>query len=326
MQFVKATKSKAKLRLALIGPSGSGKTYSALAIAQTIATNNRVAVIDTERGSASKYSGYFEFDVLELNEHSVESYIGAISCAGDQGYDVLIIDSLSHAWAGKGGILEFVDEQKRRDKNDFGAWRTATPKHNQLVDSILAAPMHVIVTMRSKTEYVVEKDSRGKTSVRKVGMQPIQRDGLEYEFDVVGDMDHDHYLTITKSRCREVADKSIQKPGAEFATTLLAWLTDGTEAAPAEYTPAPRKRADIYRDITAERERLGWDRETLKSELAKHCEIRDAQSAEAGLLESAISWLRNQDCAPQTTVKDIPKAELDELFEPDAETSHYGEH
>jgi AAA domain len=227
--FTKATKKQSKLRMALVGPAGSGKTYTALSIAKGL--GQRVALIDTERGSASKYSGKggFEFDVLELESFAPDRYIEGIGAASQAGYDVLVIDSLSHAWAGKDGLLEFVDKVAARMKtaNSFAAWREATPLHNKLVDAILSAPLHLIVTMRAKTEYVQEKDERGKTTIRKVGMQPVQRDGLEFEFDVVADLDQDNAFIVSKTRCSALSGAVITKAGADVAKTLAAWLSDG---------------------------------------------------------------------------------------------------
>jgi len=229
--FRRAVKSRAKLRFALIGPSGSGKTYTALAIAAGL--GQRVAVIDTEHGSASKYADLFGFDVLELSSYSPERYVEALKAAAAAGYEVVVIDSLSHAWMGKDGALELVDRAAARSKsgNSFGAWREVTPQHNAMVEAIITSPCHVICTMRSKTEYVQDRDERGKTVIRKVGLQPVQRDGMEYEFDIVGDIDHDHKLVITKSRIPALSDAVIPKPGGELASQLREWLEAGTEQA-----------------------------------------------------------------------------------------------
>src|SRR5262249_26069414 len=142
--------------------------------------------------------------------------------------DALVIDSLSHAWMGKDGALEQVDRAaKRSSGNSFAAWRDVTPMHNRLVDAMLSCRCHLIVTMRSKTEWVLEDDARGKKVPRKVGMAPIQRDGVEYEFDVVGDFDIHHTLTISKSRCSELDGAVIEKPGRDLARTLKRWLDEG---------------------------------------------------------------------------------------------------
>jgi AAA domain len=234
--FKKATKSQSKLRLALLGPTGSGKTYTALRIAKGL--GQRIAVIDTERGTARKYSGdVAEFDVLELETFAPATYVEAIKAAEAEGFDVLIIDSLSHAWMGKEGALEQVDKiGKRKGSGDgggnFGAWREVTPMHNGLVDAILGARMHVICTLRVKMEYVMEEDSRGKKSVRKIGLQPQQRDGVEYEFDVIADIDQEHNLIVSKSRCSALDKAVIPNAGPEVAEKLLAWLGDGAPVVP----------------------------------------------------------------------------------------------
>lgn len=226
--FKRATKSQAKLRMALMGPSGSGKTFTSLSVASAL---GKVAVIDTEHGSASKYGDRFMFDVLELTEYHPQQYIDAIKAAGEAGdYDVLVIDSLSHAWNGSGGVLEIVDRAAKRSdaKNTFAAWRDATPLHNALVEALLAAPLHLITTMRSKTEYVLERDERGKMTPRKVGMAPVQREGMEYEFDVVAEMDMQNTLSVTKTRIPKLQGKVIPQPGEKLGETLKAWLLDGT--------------------------------------------------------------------------------------------------
>jgi nucleoside-triphosphatase THEP1 len=243
MGFKKATKAAAKLRLGLIGPAGSGKTMTALRVAHGL--GGRVAVIDTERGSASLYSGErgLDFDVLELDSYEAEKFIQAIAQAEAEGYDVLIIDSLSHAWAGKGGILEFVDKAaKRSGGGSFSGWRDATPLHNQLVDAILGAKLHIICTLRSKVEHVIEQVN-GRTQVRKVGLQPVQRDGLEYEFTVVGDVTQDHELIVTKTRAAWLKDQIIREAGEELGKQLAAWLSDGLPS-PVVSAPTPARTAE----------------------------------------------------------------------------------
>ncbi len=226
--FQKAVKFKAKLRLAVIGPAGSGKTYTSLAIATAIAAKDggRIALIDTEYGSASKYADQFNFDVLNLDApFHPDRFIEAIKDAEDAGYDVLIIDSLSHAWSGPGGVLQLKDEfSKLREYNDYTAWRPAGDIQNRLVQAILRSRVHVIATMRSKTEYVVEKDERGRSVPRKVGMAPVQRDGFEYEFDVMFDMDIENNAIVTKTRCPALTNKVFARPGADVAEILYEWL------------------------------------------------------------------------------------------------------
>ena len=238
--FHKATRSHAKLRLALIGPAGSGKTFSALSLATNLIPSGRVALIDTECGSAELYGNRFDFDTMNLDRHSPLDYVEAISAAESAGYDVLVIDSLSHAWIGKDGALAQVDQQvERGGGNSFSAWRHVTPKHNALVDKILSCRLHLIATIRAKTEYVQEKNDKGKTEIKKLGMAAIQRDGLEYEFTCVGDLDSSNTLKISKTRLDGVIAPGdiFERPGAALAQKIRAWLFEGGAPAPAPIAP-----------------------------------------------------------------------------------------
>jgi len=213
------------------GPAGSGKTYSALRFAHMLAAGGQIAVIDTERGSASKYVGEspdgipWAFDVEQLTDFSPERYTEVINTAGKAGYAVLLVDSLSHAWEGKGGALDIKD---RQGGNQWTAWRAVTPIHGRMVDAILQSPCHVITTMRSRMEYVQETDDKGRVAIRKVGMAPIQRPGMEYEFDIVCDIDWAHILSVSKTRCPAIVDLKMEKPGPEFMAPVLEWLNSGT--------------------------------------------------------------------------------------------------
>lgn len=224
--FKKAVKHESKLRLSIAGPSGSGKTYSALAIGTSL--GDRVAVIDTEHGSAEKYADVFTFDVLNLDApFHPDRFIEAIEAAAEGGYDVVVVDSLSHAWNGPGGLLEIVDQAAARmkTKNTFGAWKEATPIHNRMIETIIRTDIHIIATMRSKQEYALQEDNRGRKSVQKLGMAPIQRDGMEYEFDVFAEMTMENKMIIQKTRCSSLAGMVIDKPGVDVALALKMWLT-----------------------------------------------------------------------------------------------------
>ncbi len=239
MEFRKAVKHGAKLRLAICGPSGSGKTYTLLKLASEL--GGPIAVVDTERGSASKYADIFDFDVLELGSYDPRRLVEMIDAAAQRGYQVLCIDSLSHFWMGKDGELDQVDRIARRSQsnNSFGAWKQVTPMHNELVDRIIGAPLHVLVSLRAKTEWVLERDEKtGKTAPRKVGLAPVMRDGIEYEFDVCGEMDQENTLIITKSRCPKLSGGVFLKPGKEVAEILKEWL-NGPPAPPQELEPPP---------------------------------------------------------------------------------------
>ncbi|POB12215.1 ATP-binding protein [Sulfobacillus sp. hq2] len=227
--FTPAVKHRHFLRMALVGPAGTGKTYTALRLAQGLGA--RIAVVDTEHDSASLYAPLFAFDVLPLGSFAPQAYLDAIAAARTYGYDVLILDSLSHAWAGKDGILERQAKAAGPDQwgNDRLAWRAVTAEHNALIEAIMQAPLHVLVTLRSRVDYVVETDAQGKVTVRKVGLRPIQQDGLEFDLDVVGTLDEDHTLTITKTRCAALSRGVFPEPGAEVATLLRTWLQDGAD-------------------------------------------------------------------------------------------------
>ena len=228
--FKKAERKRSKLRLALCGPSGSGKTYSALQMA--FGMGGKVALIDTENGSASLYSHLGEFDVCEIAPpFTVQKYIEAIKGAEQAGYDVLVVDSLTHAWAGQGGLLEEVDKRaaSSSSKNSYAAWRDVTPMHNRLVDTILQSNLHMIVTMRSKTAYEMEKDANGKVAPVKKGMAPIQRDGLEYEFTVVLDLDNQKHVAEAGKDRTGLFDGKVFVPTQETGKELIEWLDSGSE-------------------------------------------------------------------------------------------------
>lgn len=238
--FRQAERKQSKLRMTIDGPAGSGKSYTALRFAHALAQGGKIAAIDTERGSLSKYAGeapdgiVWNFDVVELTQFSPEKYTEAIQAAGRMGYTVLIIDSLSHAWEGAGGALEIKD---RQGGNQYAAWRAVTPIHNRMIDSILKSPCHIITSMRSRMEYVQEVDSgTGKVVIRKVGLSPIQRPGMEYEFDLVCDIDWSHIMTVSKSRCSAVQDLKVEKPGPSFMAPVIDWLQSGSSA-PVSSTP-----------------------------------------------------------------------------------------
>ena len=168
----------------------------------------RICVIDTENGSGSLYVGTVvggvrvgEYLTINLEApFNAARYLEAIEAAENAGVEFLIIDSLSHAWSGEGGLLDMQANIAKRSGNSYTAWRDVTPLHNKLVDRILQCPMHVATTLRTKTEYVIEDNGNGKKSPRKVGMAPIFREGLEYEFSVFFELSQDHSAAATKDR------------------------------------------------------------------------------------------------------------------------------
>jgi hypothetical protein len=231
--FVKATKKQAKLRAAVFGPAGAGKTFTALAIAKGL--GGKVALIDSERSSAAKYADRYDFDTVDLGRKNIAEYIEYIGQAGEAGYDVLIIDSLSHAWA---ELLEEIDKLAgaKYKGNTWSAWSEGTPKQKKLVDAILSYPGHIIATMRSKTEWQTTQDGNGKSRPVRVGLAPEQGKGIEYEFDLLLELSTDHVANVIKDRTGKFQDQLIDKPGEKFGRELVAWLSEG--AAP---PPPPKK-------------------------------------------------------------------------------------
>jgi len=229
-QFHKAERKKGKLRLAIAGPAGSGKTYSALLIA--LGLGGRIAMIDTERGSGELYDHLGHYDACTIHPpFEPKKYVEAIHAAEDLGYETIIIDSLSHAWVGQGGLLDVHGHIADKTGNSWSAWRQVTPKHNELVDAMLQSKCHIVATMRSKMEYA-QVEENGKKQVKKLGMSPIQRDGMEYEFTVFIDLDQQHTATTTKDRTT-LFDGQYFVPTIETGRTLLAWLENNGQAAPA---------------------------------------------------------------------------------------------
>lgn len=242
--FRKAERAALLVRLLLMGPSGSGKTWTALELATGLADSGQIAVVDTERSSSLRYGDLFEFDQVDLEDPTVEAYIAAFDAAADGGYSVLIIDSISHAWD---AVLAYVDEVAARQMsgNRFAGWKEGTPLHKRFLSSILDFPGHVIATARSKQEYVLEEDEKGRKVPRKVGMAPVQRDGVEYEFDAILDLDLSHKAVVTKSRFAPFADRVIPKPDRKLGDELRVWAAGGTGARPLTKTEIKRLAAEI---------------------------------------------------------------------------------
>jgi hypothetical protein len=241
MQFKKAERKKAKLRLELTGPSGSGKTLGALMIAKGI--GGKIAFIDTEHESASLYAepvrlangAMFtppDFDTLSLSApFAPERFVEAIRSAEDAGYDIIILDSATHEWSGVGGCLEINDNlaASKYRGNSFTAWNETTPRHRAFVDAILRSRCHVIVTARSKTEMAQTEDRDGKKKVIKLGMKAEQRDGLEYEFTTVLDIIHaGNYATASKDRTG-IFSGDPAPITEETGRKLAAWLENGID-------------------------------------------------------------------------------------------------
>lgn len=303
--FQKATKQQRKLRLALYGPAGSGKTYSALGIARGLAgPAGKVAVIDTERASASLYADAFDFDVASLDRASIEAVSGALRAAGAAGYDVVVIDSLSHAWQ---ELLAEIDALAARSfrGNTHAAWAQGTPKQRALVSAILGYPGHVIVTMRAKTEWVIEDNDRGKKTPRAVGLAPEQGKGIEYEFDLLAEVDR-AALRVVKDRTGRYQDQVLDRPGAPLGAELAAWLADAaappvvekprhdpswTDAERARFCAALNDLGTSYDDVAARLESKGSPRPSAMTTEQRAGVVRrlraEAQAARAAAADDA---------------------------------------
>lgn len=227
IEFKPADRKALFARIALTGPSGSGKTYTALTLATALGEN--LGVIDTERGSASKYVGLngWQFETVQPDSYSPLSLVETLGVAAGRGFDAVLIDSLSHYWMGADGMLEQVDRRAKNGGN-FSGWKEVRPDERKMIDAIVSYPGHVIVTMRSKTEYVIEENDKGKKQPVKVGLKPDQREGIEYEFDLIGDMDMDNTLTVSKSRIHTLSKAVVPMPTEELAYQIRDWMADGT--------------------------------------------------------------------------------------------------
>lgn len=272
MQIRKAERRKAKLRLGLVGPSGSGKTRSSLEIA--FGLGGKVGLIDTEHGSGDLYAHLGDYDIIQISApYTVSKYLQAIRAFEEAGYDVIIIDSLSHAWAGEGGLLD--KQGKIADSgsgNSYTAWRKVTPEHNALVEAILQSPAHVIATMRAKQDYVQEKDEKtGKTTVKKIGLAPVQRDGMEYEMTVVMDIDANHVASASKDRTG-LLDGRYFVITRETGKELLEWLESGADAPPLSDAAAVAKLAIDLCKTVVDCNKWGEDNAEAMAKIREHSE------------------------------------------------------
>jgi len=242
LQIKKAVRQQRKARIDLTGPSGAGKTYTALSIAAGF--GGKILLLDSERSSASLFADEFDFDIIELPDLKIETYFKAIELLA--GYDVGIIDSLSHAWE---GVNEEVQNATMRSSssNSFQQWgKVGNPLYNKLLEKMLSLPCHLITTMRVKSDYVMEEyTSNGKTMTRpkKIGLAPKFREGGEYEFDVVGNLDLEHNLIIEKTRLPFLDGQVINKPGRVLGEKIAEFLNSGA-AAPKPPTPKPLTNND----------------------------------------------------------------------------------
>jgi hypothetical protein len=295
IQLLKAERRKAKLRLALTGPSGSGKTYSALRLASGL--GEKIALIDTESGRASLYANDFNFDVAELKApYTPAKYVEYIKYIESQGYDVLIIDSLTHAWAAEGGVLDMVNNKamSSRSGNSFTAWKDVTPEQNKLIEAILQSKMNVIITMRSKVEYIIEVNEKGRSAPRKIGMAPIQREGLEYEFTIVFD------LSVSKNIASVSKDNTKLFNGKDFQITeetgkeIKEWLNTGADNS--------EKVSELKKLIQT----TATDEESC-NKVKAYYNVTSWEEMSNGMLQSCIDKLKKKLDAPNEDESKLPE-------------------
>lgn len=253
--FQKAQRIVKKARIGLCGAAGSGKTLSALKIASGLGP--RIALVDTENNSSVLYADRIDFDVLNIEPpFEIDKYIKAIHQAEAAGYDVLILDSISHAWAGEGGLLDTQGKLADGGMNSFTAWRKLTPQHNAFIEAMIRSKLHLIATMRSKMDYVVETNEKGKSVPKKVGLAPVQREGMDYEFDIVFDLDLNHNAQSTKDRSSLFDGRLVTKLDEKIGKQVLEWLDRGQQPATAA-NPAEPIRTLLFNEsgfLTGEKE------------------------------------------------------------------------
>lgn len=252
--FQEAERTQLRLLMAIHGPAGSGKSVTALKTMSYLCEGEPFGVVDTENKRALQYAVVpgeepdvenrrFRFLHAPLAEYDPRNYIRAIETAIKMKLPGLVIDSLSHAWAGKGGVLDMKAEIDRtKGGNSYTNWQSMTKLQNELIELIMQVPFHIICTMRSKMDYVLVEDG-GKQKPRKIGLTPVQRDDVEYNFDVVGMLDADHKMTFVKDTSGLLEGKELEKPGREIVEILLPWLNTGTKL--------PMTRAEFVEQMIA---------------------------------------------------------------------------
>jgi len=221
--FTKAQRTGSYIKLAITGPSGSGKTYSALRLARGLTPNGKIAVIDTENNSSNLYASDFDFEVASVEApFEISKLVNLTKYVLQGDYEVLIIDSASHFWD---GVLEYKNSLDKRGGNSFANWNTANEHYKLMLRAILFSKIHVIVCMRSKMEYILQENEKGKHVPQKVGMAPIMRDGVEYEFTTVFDLDMHHQAQTSKDRTNLFGDK-IFLITEDTGMQIIRWLND----------------------------------------------------------------------------------------------------
>lgn len=237
MRIERAQRKDVKIKLAITGPSGAGKTMSSILLAHGLCPEGKILVIDSENKSSNLYADHpltknKHFDVLSIDApYTIQKYIQALEMGVNEKYDVIILDSISHAWAGEGGLLDKKSAIDSRGGNSYTNWATVTKEQEMFKSKLLHASAHVIATMRSKQDYVMEANEKGKSAPKKVGLAPIQRDGMEYEFTTVFDVGMDHQFTVSKDRTG-LFDGRIERITENTGKEIRCWLDGASKEEP----------------------------------------------------------------------------------------------
>lgn len=251
--FVKAVKGLKPLRLVIGGPSGSGKSYTALTFAKYLETktNKPTAAIDTEHGRLSLYADKFNFDVIEVDPpFNPRKLIELIKSAEAGGYGQLIVDSSTHYWSGSGGILEIVNDAARSKfgGNVYSGWAVGTPIQNEVVDTIIRSPLHVIFTTRAKQGYA-EEEKNGKKTYVKVGMEMEQRAGFEYDFDFALIMDMDNNGLVTKGMGSVPPGTYFKQPDFSAISEIMKSIQENSEVVEKRVQKEEKSKSDLVAEI-----------------------------------------------------------------------------
>jgi len=298
--FKKAERKQAKIKLALSGPSGSGKTMSALSIASGI--GKKIAVIDTENYSASLYSDRFEFDILEMiPPYTTDKYIQAIQAAEKGHYEVLIIDSISHQWAGEGGVLNRKEKLDANGGNSYTNWGKLSPEQERFKSALLQCNTHLICTLRSKQDYALQVNEKGKQAPVKLGLAPIQRDGMEYEFTTMLELNMMHHAKASKDRTGLFSTNELDSfiPAIETGKKILEWYLGGkpqenlVRAKELIHPSDDEKKKQLLKFITSEMKVKNIPPESLKSYAKEMFGVETAMDLNLSQLQESVKWIED---------------------------------
>ena len=295
MKFVKATRKRRKIRLAIAALSGGGKTMSALRIAKGIieAEGGKIAFIDTENNSSTLYDHIVDFDMVDIRPpYDLVEFNQAVELATKEDYSVLIIDSASHAWE---RVQQIVTESTNasKAKNSYFEWRKGNTIVTNWLRNLLYFKGHIIFCMRSKMSYDHQKNSDGKISPQKIGLAPMMRDNIDFEFDILLDGNNEHFFTTTKCRYAPFSDRVIEKPSEKFGVELVNYLNSAPESDLPDIEELPEPEVETETDKAPESEKpltdnkkylknpepkidlstvLAYDANTIKPELKSICD------------------------------------------------------